>query len=80
MVVLVAVLTSVGLGPGLACSLTCPGVAASVSSAAGGGYERRASVLSDRSEVAGAALGNRIYVVGGLTATGVTADVQVNSS
>ena len=41
-----------------------------------GRWETRAPALSARSEVAGAAVGDRIYVVGGLTAIGVTVDVQ----
>ena len=71
-----AVLAVVGPGRGPACSAVCANAAAPADSSTMGRWETRAPALSDRSEVAGAAVGDRIYVVGGLTAIGVTADVQ----
>lgn len=41
-----------------------------------GHWEQRAPLLTVRSEVAGAVVGDRIYVVGGLTAQGVTDAVE----
>lgn len=41
-----------------------------------GHWERRAPLLTDRSEVAGAVVGDRIYVVGGLTPAGATDAVE----
>ena len=71
--VFMAVLAAVGVGCGPVCPSTCAGAAAPADVATMGRWETRAPALSDRSEVAGAAVGDRIYVVGGLTAIGVTA-------
>src|SRR5215472_10062400 len=71
-----AVLAVVGPGRGPACPPACANAAAPPDTATMGRWETRAPALSDRSEVAGAAVGDRVYVVGGLTAIGVTADVQ----
>ena len=74
--VFMAVLAAVALGRSPACPSTCAGAAAPADIATMGRWEARAPALSARSEVAGAAVGDHIYVVGGLTAIGVTADVQ----
>src|SRR5262245_10587528 len=71
-----AILAVVGVGRGPACPSTCANAAAPADLATMGRWETRAPALSERSEVAGVAVGDRIYVVGGLTATGVTAAVQ----
>lgn len=74
--VVLAALTAVAFAPGLWCLTTCFTAAAPGGSPAMGSWEPRAPAPSDRSEVAGAVLGDRVYVVGGLTAIGVTADVE----
>jgi Kelch motif protein len=78
-VVFLAVFTALGFGAGPSDPSAYPATAAAAAQAdvgAMGRWERGAAALSDRSEVAGAVLGGRIDVVGGLTAIGVTSDVQ----
>src|SRR6516225_2452319 len=71
-----AVLAAVGVGRGPACPSTCAGAATPADTATMGRWETRAPAPSARSEVAGAAVGDRIYVAGGLTPIGVAADGQ----
>lgn len=61
----------------LLCSVTLVVAVPSVSAPAGlGRWESRAPMLTERTEVAGAAVGNKIYVVGGFIPGGMTGALE----